>query len=101
VPSPGAYPPSLTRVEATLLDGGASSGLRLTLIGAQPSELITFQIDFPDGRTFTGSPHAASPYGVVATTYSGAIGSGTYTIVAAGEQGSSAHESFHLDPADG
>jgi LysM repeat protein len=97
-----AIPPSsLTRIEATLVDAGASPGMRLTFTGAQPSELITFQIDLPDGSTYTGSPHAASPFGVVTTTYSGAIGSGVYTIAAAGELGTSAQTSFHIDPAGG
>jgi LysM repeat protein len=92
-------PPSATRVDAELQDAATTSGLKLSLVGAQPAELVTFEIHLPDGSTYTGSPHSASPYGVVTTTYSADIATGTYTIVATGAQGTNAQASFHVDPA--
>lgn len=89
-------PPSAVRIEAQLAEGGTDSGFDLTLVGAAPSEVVTFVITLPDGGTFTGSPHVASGYGVVTTTYSGAIGTGTYTVTADGEQGTTAEATFSL-----
>ena len=53
-------------------------------------------ITLPDGSTYTGSPHVASGYGVVTTTYSAVIGDGTYTVTAEGEGGTNAQASFHV-----
>jgi LysM repeat protein len=89
-------PPSAVHIDADLVDGQAASGFDLTLVGAAPSELVTFAITLPDGSTYTGSPHTASGYGVVTTTYDAAIGSGTYTVTATGGGGTNAQTSFHV-----
>jgi LysM repeat protein len=89
-------PPSAVRIEAKMADGG--DGVGLTLVGAEPSELVTFVITLPDGSTYTGSPHSASGYGVVVTTYNAAIGNGVYTVTATGERGTNAETAFHLVP---
>jgi LysM repeat protein len=90
-------PPTAVRIEAKLVDGQPASGFGLVLVGAAPSEVVTFVITLPDGSTHTGSPHVASGYGVVASTYHDAVGSGTYTVTATGERGTNAQVRFHLD----
>lgn len=93
-------PPSAVRIDAKLVGGRTDQGFDLTLVGAEPSELVTFVITLPDGSTYTGSPHSASVYGVVTTTYTANIGSGTYTVTATGERGTNAATSVHVDPPD-
>jgi LysM repeat protein len=89
-------PPTAVRIEAELVGGSTDSGFDLTLVGASPSEIVTFVITLPDGSTYTGAPHVASGYGVVTTTYSGTIGDGTYTVTAEGAGGTNAQASFHV-----
>jgi LysM repeat protein len=91
-------PPSATRIEAKMADGVDGAAVKLTLVGAEPSELVTFVITLPDGSTYTGSPHAASAYGVVVTTYTAELATGVYTVTAAGERGTNAETAFHLEP---
>lgn len=93
-------PPSAVHIDAKLVGASTDDGFDLTLVGAAPSEVVTFVITLPDGSTYTGSPHVASPYGVVTTTYTAPIASGTYTITATGERGTNAEARFHVDPAD-
>jgi LysM repeat protein len=91
-------PPSATRIEAKMVDDADGASVGLTLVGAQPSELVTFVITLPDGSTYTGTPHSASGYGVVTTKYIADIGTGVYTVTATGERGTNAELAFHLDP---
>jgi LysM repeat protein len=93
-------PPSALRIDAKLVGGRTDSGFDLTLVGALPSEVVTFVIALPNGDTYTGSPHVASGYGVVTTTYTADIGLGTYRVTASGERGTNAESIFHLDPRD-
>jgi LysM repeat protein len=93
-------PPSATRIEAKMMDAVNGAAVGLTLVGAQPSELVTFVITLPDGSTYTGTPHAASVYGVVTTKYIADIGTGVYTVTATGERGTNAELAFHVDPPD-
>jgi LysM repeat protein len=90
-------PPSAARIAVELVDQGADDVVRLTLVGAEPSELVTFVIALPDGETFTGSQHAASSQGVVTTTYQASLGTGTYAVTATGDHGTQADTAFHLD----
>jgi LysM repeat protein len=93
-------PPSAVRIDAKLVHGQTESGFRLTLVGAAPSELVTFVITRPDGSTYTGAPHVASGYGVVSSTYDATIAPGTYTVDATGSGGTNARTTFHLvEPA--
>jgi LysM repeat protein len=93
-------PPSAVRIEAELVDGQQESGFRLTLVGAAPSELVTFVITRPDGSTYTGAAHVASGYGVVSSTYDATIAPGTYTVDATGSGGTNARTTFHIvEPA--
>ena len=91
-------PPSTTRIDAKIVNEGDGEEVGLTLVGAQPSELVTFVITLPDGSTYTGNPHSASGYGVVTTKYTADIGTGVYTVTATGERGTNAELAFHLDP---
>jgi LysM repeat protein len=90
-------PPGTVRIVAKLVDPGSEDAVRLTLSGAAPAELVTFVITLPDGETFTGSPHSASSEGVVTSTYTAPLTSGTYTIDATGDHGTTSETSFHLD----
>jgi LysM repeat protein len=71
-----------------------------TLTGAQPSEVVTFEIDSPDGK-YTGPPHAASAQGEVTATYQNSMVSsaGTYTVVAKGNRGTTARADFQVQSA--
>ena len=93
--------PLSVQLVATLLGAGNASGFELRLTGVQPGEPVTFTINHPDGSTYTGSPHVASPDGEVATTYKTAIGPGVYGVVASGDQGTGAEIRFHVDPGRG
>jgi LysM repeat protein len=79
---------------------GEAFGVNLT--GAKPSETITFEIDSPDGKKFTGPPHTASPDGAVTATYQTfpVDATGTYFVMAKGNQGTSAQAIFQVDPAN-
>jgi LysM repeat protein len=87
--------PFAVRIDAALADDG---GIGLTLVGAQPSELVTFVITLPDGSTYTGSPHSASDDGTVTTKYSAALITGTYRVNASGTAGTTAEAAFHVVP---
>jgi LysM repeat protein len=93
-------PPGTVRIEATLDDPSSGPVVHLALVGANPSELVTFAITFADGSTFTGSPHVASPAGAVATTYTGSLGVGAFTVSASGSGGTTAAAAFQVDAPD-
>jgi LysM repeat protein len=94
--------PPVPPVQLVITPPEAQVGARfhLTLTGAKPSEIITFEIDSPD-NTYTGPPHAASADGEATATYQSSVGdtAGTYTVVAKGNQGTTAEASFRVDPA--
>jgi LysM repeat protein len=93
-------PSSAVRIDAEMVDEGGDRGVGLTLLGAEPSELVTFLITLPDGSTYTGSPHSASIYGVVTTTYTADLVNGVYRVTGTGERGTNAETAFHLDVPD-
>ncbi len=95
VPSPP--PVALVVTPATTTTGRS---VRLELVGAQPLESVTFQIDSPTG-TFTGPAHTAPSEGTVTTSYSVAADAtpGTYRVTATGDRGTTAQASFRVDPA--
>jgi LysM repeat protein len=111
---PPPVPPSTTAPPATTATTAAgAAGLTvappdapvgavftLNLTGAKPSEAITFEIDSPDGRKFTGAPHTASAQGTVTATYLTTEQNlpGAYNVIATGGQGTSARASFRVDP---
>jgi LysM repeat protein len=78
----------------------AGESVELTLTGAKPAEIAIFEIDAPNG-VFTGPPHTASDDGRVTTRYSPALAdpAGTYTVIARGNQGTTAQATFQVRAA--
>jgi LysM repeat protein len=87
--------PFAVRVDAALDTDGS---VKLALVGAQPSELVTFVITLPDGSTYTGAPHRAGGDGTVATRYEAALKFGSYRVNASGTAGTTAEAAFHVRP---
>jgi LysM repeat protein len=73
----------------------------IKLTGAKPGEAVTFEIDSPDGRKFTGQPHIAAPDGSVTASYltTQGNGPGQYTVIAKGNHGTTARSTFTIDRA--
>jgi hypothetical protein len=82
--------------------GRAGTTFTLKVTGAQPTESITFEIDSPTGKKFTGPPHPAGPDGSVSASYftQQVDPVGTYNVIATGNQGTSRTGSFRVDPAN-
>ena len=80
-------------------NGPAGTLFMLTLTGAKPNETVTFQINGPGGNKFTGPAHTATPDGSVTTMYQTSTGdvAGTYTVIASGNQGTTAQVTFRID----
>jgi LysM repeat protein len=91
-------PPSAVRIDATLVDDGSGEVVGLKLVGAQPTELVTFVVTLPDGSTYTGVPHSAAADGTVTTEYTAALVDGVYKITASGSAGTTAVTTFHRVP---
>jgi LysM repeat protein len=91
---PPATPVRLV-VKPTTAEVGGSVDLKLT--GAEPTEIITFEIHRPTG-VFTGPPHSAPADGKVTTTYELGLADppGTYTVIARGDQVTTAQATFRV-----
>ena len=80
-------------------------GTSFTLIGTgfKPGETVTFEIDFPDGKKFSGQPHKATPDGALQTPYKATPGNpaGTYTVRATGDRGTEGQNTFILGGTPG
>jgi len=89
---PASHPATLTIAPAT---GPRGQEFQLKLSGAQSGEKVTFTVKSPKG-SFTGPAHAVPDDGNVATTYKTALAdpTGTYTVTASGNQGTSARATF-------
>ena len=91
--------PPVTPVRLVVKPTNAPVGgsVELRLRGAQPNEIITFEIQRPVGA-FTGPPHTASTDGKVTTTYRLGFADvpGTYTVIARGDQITTAQASFRV-----
>lgn len=79
-------------------DGPAGTSFMLSLTGAKPNETVTFQINGPTVK-FTGPAHTAGPDGSVTTMYQTGTSdvAGTYTVIASGNQGTTAQATFRID----
>ncbi len=68
--------------------------------GFRPGEALTFEIDIPTHRPFIGPSHTADPSGTVMSTYVPLAGDppGTYTIKAAGNEGTKAQATVTVTP---
>jgi LysM repeat protein len=86
--------PPVTPVQLTLSPSKVPAGgdIDITLTGAQPYELVTFEIHRPTSA-FVGSAHAALEDGSVETTYhlGAADTPGEYLVIAKGDQVTNAH----------
>jgi LysM repeat protein len=89
-------PPPPRALAVTPPSGPRGTGFQVKLEGAQPAEIVRFEIDAPSGKKFSGPPHTASPAGEVNATYqtNPADPAGTYTVIATGDQGTSATVQF-------
>jgi LysM repeat protein len=94
-------PPPTTGLTVAPPNGSAGTSFKLTLAGAQPGESVTFQIDSPAGKSFTGPPHAPDDGGQVNATYQTTPQDppGTYTVHAKGDKGTDAQATFVVDAA--
>jgi spore germination protein YaaH len=101
---PPTTSPRATNASGTLTvspaRGRAGTTFTLKLTGAQATETISFEIDSPNGKKFTGPPHAAGPDGSVSASYftQQVDPVGTYTVHATGNQGTSTTTTFGVDP---
>jgi LysM repeat protein len=91
-------PHPLVRLVVTPRERTAGGSFEVELTGASPGEVVRFTIAKPDGTTFMGPPHTASPEGRVTTSYRTDVGeaAGSYTVVATGNQGTSIMATFQV-----
>jgi len=89
-------PPPPLALSVTPPSAKGGTGFEVKLEGAQPAEVVRFEIDAPSGKKFTGPPHTASPGGEVNATYQTNPEDpvGNYTVVATGDKGTSATVQF-------
>jgi LysM repeat protein len=92
-----------SRVKLVIAPATTTAGrsVQLELTGVEPSsEVVTFEIQSPTG-TFTGPPHPVPSDGTVTASFRPAFDApaGTYTVVARGDQGTSAEATFVVQPA--
>jgi LysM repeat protein len=80
--------------------GRAGDGFELTLTGAQPGEVVRFEIDSPKGK-FTGGGHTASGDGTVTATYQTGFDNpaGRYTVIVHSKGPSTAPAHFRVLPS--
>jgi LysM repeat protein len=88
------------RIIVSPSQGALGASFSFELVGAKPSEQVTFEVDSPDGK-HTGPPHAAADDGSVVATYqtSSTGSSGSYRVVARGDQGTTVEATFAVTPA--
>jgi LysM repeat protein len=82
-------------------DAPIGHAFKLNLTGAKAGEIVTLEIDTPDGGKYSGSPHTTAQDGSVTATYQTASGdtAGTYTVVATGDHGTSLRATFRAEPS--
>ena len=93
IPSP--TPVQLTIKPRKTVVGGS---IEIKLKGAKELELVRFQIDRPT-QPFIGPAHTATEGGVVTASYELGVADppGTYTVTAAGDQGTSVQTTFIVE----
>jgi LysM repeat protein len=77
--------------------GSPGQAFQFQLTGAQPSEIVVFEIDKPAGK-YVGAPHTAADDGTVGATYNTATTdpAGTYVVKAHGTQGTAVQATFQV-----
>jgi hypothetical protein len=76
--------------------GTSATGLKFSLTGARPGELVTFSV-ITYGNTFTGQAHEADSNGAVSATYDPGSTKGTFLITATGTRGTTARATFVVE----
>src|SRR3954469_13969995 len=94
-------PPPATGLTVAPPNGAAGTTFKFTMAGVKPGESVTFQIDSPAGKSFTGPPHAPDDAGQVNASYQTTPQDppGTYTVHGTGNQGTVAQATFVVDAA--
>jgi LysM repeat protein len=89
-------PPVVLVVVPASVEAGTSVELRLT--GAKPGESVTFTVTSPAGP-FSGPAHPATKDGAVSASYTPSLDAptGTFTVSAHGDQGTTGQTTFHVD----
>jgi hypothetical protein len=89
---------TLTVTPAT---GPAGTPFHLHLIGASPSDVVTFSIAAQGGKPYTGPTHSPDPGGSVSATYQSwpTDTPGLYVVLAHAASGKGAFASFRVVPA--
>jgi hypothetical protein len=101
-PTTTTAPPSTTTTvpPATLAitpgSGPVGTTFAFALARATPGESVVFEIDYPNGRKFTGPGHTAAPDGSVSASFIVTKGNpnGTYTVYGTGNKGTKAQATF-------
>lgn len=94
-------PPPPVQLAVSPGNGQPGATIQLKLTGAKAAETITFKVDGPAGKTFTGPPHTPAADGTVTANYQTTPQdpSGTYQVGAKGSAGTTAQATFQLTPA--
>ncbi len=94
-----APPPNPLKLTVSPPDGQLGAVFTFNLSGAKPGESVTFQVDSPDGRKFTGQAHTPGPDGKVTATYLVTEQNvpGTYAVIVTGSLADSVRGSFRVD----
>jgi hypothetical protein len=93
--------PSPATLAISPASGPVGTSFSFTASGFRPTENVSFEIDFPNGTTFTGQKHLVPDSGTVEASYATtpAHVPGTYAVKAVGDQGSQGTGQFTLTPA--
>jgi LysM repeat protein len=93
-------PPPPVQLAVSPTDGQPGATIQLKLTGAKSTETITFEVDGPGGKKFTGPPHTPAADGSVTASYQTTPQdpTGTYQVAASGSAGTNAQAAFQLTP---
>ena len=93
-------PPPPVQLSVSPTDGQPGATIQLKLTGAKSSETITFHVDGPGGKKFSGPPHTPEPDGSVTANYQTTPQDppGDYQVGATGSAGTNAQATFRLTP---
>jgi hypothetical protein len=99
--SSSALPRPVANILVRPSTGNVGTSFNLIGTGFRPGETVIFDVEFPDGKRFTGQPHKTTPDGAVQTPYKATPGNpaGTYTVRATGDEGTTGQNTFTLGGA--
>ena len=89
-------PPATVDVQP--VSGPIGTSFQLNGTGFHSTEMVTFQIVFPDSKSFKGTAHVASIAGAVTASFKVTTGNplGKYQVTATGDKGTQATGSFDV-----